>query len=182
METFTNARELAENRDYGRARQASLAELDLSAIDGPITDIVEGFNALPHCFTLQCCCGHFLSVPGQGLHNLDPIPPGFSSLATYRIAYVALCLENSRRGQALRRSLARLPELCPDFIQFGSADWFWERWKNSYVLQVGPRAHMLRDEAILGSADALQTQAARDLLFAEIRVLLAAELRDNEAG
>jgi len=182
LETFAKARELVEDRGFVRARQKSIAELDLSSIDDPIADIVEGFGALPHCFTLQCCCGHFLCLPEQGLHSIDRIPPGFSGLATYRIAYIAFCLENSRRGQALLQSLAQLPAVDPDFVQFGSADWFWERWINSYALQVEPKAHMLKDEVILGAAEALQTQAARDLLFRELRVLLAAELHEHEAG
>ena len=182
METFTKARELVENRGFVRDRQKSIAELDLSCIDSPIADIVEGFNALPYCFTLQCCYGHFLCFPEQGPHNFDPIPPGFSGFVTYRIAYIALCLENSSHGQTLRQSLARLPAIDPDFVQFGSADWFWEQWLNSYAFQVEPMAHMLKDEAILGPAEALQTQAARDLFFGEIRTLLAAELHEFEAG
>jgi len=171
-----------ENRGYDRARQKSIAELDLSSVDGPITDIVEGFTAIPHCFTLQCCYGHFLCAPEQGRHNIDPIPHGFSGSATYRIAYIAFCLENSPQGQVLRQSLARLSAIDPEFVQFGSAGWFWERCVNSYALQVEPDAHMLKDEAILGPAEALRTQAVRDRFFEELRVLLAAELREHEAG
>ena len=182
METFTKARDLVYNRGFVRARQKSVAELDLSCIDAPITDIVEGFNLLPHCFTLQCCYGHFICLPEQGPHNFDPIPPAFSGLATYRIAYIALCLEYSRRGQALLQSLARITAVDPDFVQFGSADWFWERCTNSYAIQVEPKAHMLKDEAILGPAEAVQTQAARDIFFGEIRALLAEELSEHGAG
>ncbi len=113
---------------------------------------------------------------------MEPIPHGFSGSATYRIAYVAVCLENSERGQALRQSLARIPAIDPDYIQFGSAGWFWERRVNSYALQVEPRAHMLKDEAILGPAEARHTQAVRDLFFEELRVLLAAQPREPGAG
>jgi hypothetical protein len=182
VETFTAARELVENRDYGRARRKSIAGLDLSLIDSPITDIVEGFTVLPHCFTLQCCYGHFLWKPEQGRHNTDPIPHGFSGSAIYRIAYIAFCLENSPRGRALRRSLARLSAIDPEFVQFGSADWFWKRCVNSYALQVVPEAHMLKDEVILGRIEASRTQAVRDRFFEELRVVLAAELCDHEAG
>jgi hypothetical protein len=182
LETFSKARELVENRGFVRDRQKFTTKLDLSSIDCTITDIVENLNALSHCFTLQSCFGHFLCLPEQGLHNVDPIPHGFSGLVTYRIAYVALCLENSRRGQALQQSLARIPAVDPDFIQFGSADWFWERWENSYALQVEPKAHMLKDEVILKPAEALRTQAARDRFFEEFRAVLAAELSEDEAG
>jgi len=172
VETFTQARGLEENPGFARARQKSILELDPGSIDGPIADILAGFAALPHCYTLQCCCGHFLYRPGQGRHNIDRIPPGFSGLATCRIAYLAFCLENSPRGQALLQSLAQLATDDSDYVQFGSADWFWERWTNSYVLQVTPKAHMLKDEAILDATGALQTQAAIDQLFRELRGFL----------
>jgi hypothetical protein len=175
METFTKAREFVESIGYAQARQSSIAVLDIASIDDPIKDIVDGFASLPHCFTLQCCYGHFLCSPGQDPHTLEPIPCGFSGSTRYRIAYVSFCLENSLRGRALRQSLARLPQVDPDYVQFGSADWFWKRWANSYVLQVEPEAHMLKDEAILGSAEALHTQGVRDLVFRELRVILAAE-------
>lgn len=178
METFTKAREFVEDSGFARARQASLAALDISSIDGPITDIVEGFATLPHCFTLQCCCGHYLCAPDQDPDNVEPIPRGFSGLARYRIAYIAFCLENTRRGRALRQSLGRIPSIDPGYIQFGSADWFWERRVNSYALQVEPEAFMFKDEAWLDSAEALRTQEARDKFFMELRVLLAGEMRE----
>jgi len=182
LETFTKPREFVENRGYVHARQRSIAALDLTSIDDPITDIVRGFAVLPHCFTLQCCYGHFVCAPEQAPHNIDPIPLEFSGLATYRIAYIALCLEHSRQGQALRQSLAQLPAIDPDYVQFGSADWFWERWANSYALQVEPTAHMLKDEVILGPTEALRTQAVRDIFFGELGDLLTAELREYQAG
>ena len=175
METFTKAREFVANSGYAHARQKSIAALDLASIDDPLRDIVDGFASLPHCFTLQCCYGHVLCAPEQDPHNLEPMPFGFSGSARYRIAYIAFCLENSLRGQALRQSLARLTAVDPDYVQFGSADWFWKRWPNSYALQVGPEDHMLEDEAILEPPAARRTQEVRDLFFRELRVLLAAE-------
>lgn len=62
------------------------------------------------------------------------------------------------------------------YIQFGSADWFWERWVNSYVLQVEPLSQVGKDEAVLESAEALRVQQTRDLFFEELRDLLSAEL------
>ena len=180
METFARAKEFVEDSGYARARQRSVAALDLTSIDDPITDIVDGFASLPHCFTLQCCYGHFLCAPEQDPHNFEPFPLDFTGTAKYKVAYIAFCLENSVRGRELRRSLARLTAVDPDYVQFGSADWFWERWANSYALQVEPQAHMLKDEAILEPAEARHTQKIRDLLFAELRALLAAELVDPE--
>jgi len=173
METFTPAREFVANSGYADARQRALAAMDLAAIDAPIKDIVEEFAAIPCCFTLQCCYGHFVSEAGQDPHNIERVPSDFESTVTYRIAYMAFCLQNSSRGRALWQSLARLSAVDPDYIQFGSADWFWERWANSYALQVGPADYMLQDKAMLSPPEAQRTQSARDLLFAELRALLA---------
>jgi hypothetical protein len=182
LETFTEAGEFVENTRFSQDRRDTLAALDLASIDEPIVDIIAGFASLPHCFTLQCCYGHFLCAPEQDSHSLEPIPKGYAGLVEYRIAYVAFCLENSRRGRALRQSLARFPAVDLGYVQFGSADWFWERWVNSYALQVEPVAHQLKDTAILEPAEALRTQSARDLFFDEIRALLAAERREGVAG
>ena len=182
METFTGAREMVRNPRYAQDRRDLLATLDLSAIDAPIVDLVTGFAALPHCFTLQCCFGHFVCGPDQDAHNLDPIAADCCEPVTYRIAYFAWCLEGSRRGRALLDALARIPESAPGYIQFGSADWFWEQWANSYVLQVEPFAYRLKDTAVLESEEARRTQSARDLFFRELRALLAAETARVESG
>ena len=182
METFTQARELVETDGYAKARTEAIAALDLSAVDGPIVDIVEGFAALPHCFTLQCCYGHFICGPEQDSHSLEPISSDSPGPVRYRIAYVAFCLEYSDGGRTLLRSLAKLPSIDPEYIQFGSADWFWERQANSYALQVEPEAHMLKDEAILEVREALHTQGTRDRFFEELRALLAVHLSEHRIG
>lgn len=181
METFTHPGELVENTRYSRDREEALAELDLGAIDRPIVGIVTGFNALPHCYTLQSCWGHFICALGQDPRTLEPIPAIFSGRVRYRIAYLALCLEHSPRGQALRASLARIPAVDPDHIQFGTADWFRTQGGlvNSFALQVEPVAHQFKDEAVLEAAEARRTRTARDRFFAELRALLAAERGGN---
>lgn len=177
METFTAARDFVKDSGFAHAREKSISALDLASIDEPIVDIVAGFAALPHCFTLQCCYGHFIHDPAQGQHSLVPVPPEHSGSVRYRIAYLALCLENSTRGRELRQALERIPTVDRNYIQFGSADWFWQKWNNSYALQVEPRAYMLKDEATLEADEARRTQQARDLFCAELRALLAAELK-----
>jgi hypothetical protein len=177
METFEAAREFVENPAYEPERQASLAVLDLDAIDRPLTDIVAEFARLPHAFTLQCCYGHFLCSPEQDVHSLEPLPRGLAGPVTYRLAYVAFCLENSRRGRALGEALAQLAAIDPEYVQFGSAKWFWNQWQNSYALQVVPRADILKDEALLEPPEAFRTQRVRDLLFSELRILVAEEDR-----
>jgi hypothetical protein len=100
----------------------------------------------------------------------------------YRIAYVALCIENSDRGRGLREALSQVPKVDPDYVQFGSPDWFWDQWLNSYALQVEPYAHRDRDEATLDSDEALHVQGVRDLFFEKLRALLAAEAAVHAAG
>jgi hypothetical protein len=182
LETFTEPREFVKNTRYSRDREAALAALDPASVDSPMVDLVSGFNALPHAFTLQCCYGHFVLAPGEDEHTFDPVPTDHQGPVRYRIAYVAFCLENSPRGRALCRSLSRVPEIDPGFIQFGSANWFWERWANSYVLQVEPVAYRRRDEAELSYAEALHVQSIRDAFFARLREVLAAERGEGGVG
>lgn len=167
---------------YEQDRRDALSALDLASIDAPIMDIVAGFTALPHCFTLQSCYGHFVCGPEQSVDNLEPIVVDCCGVVTYRIAYLAWCIENGRRGRAFRDALASVPEVAPGYIQFGSADWFWDLWVNSYLLRVEPCAYRLKDQAGLEPAEALRTQEARRLFFCEIKALLAIETRVHLAG
>jgi hypothetical protein len=176
VETFTEPRKLVANPRFADERRAALGALDLGAVDEPIVDIIEAFSLLPHCYTLQCCCGHFLTTPGQDDHSLAPIPEGHVTAVRYRIAYVALCVENSDRGRALLDALSRVPAMDPSYVQFGSADWFWDQWVNSYTLQVTPVAHRFKDQAALATGEALHTQRVRDHFFDDLRFVLAEEL------
>lgn len=162
-------------------RDLSLAALDLGSVDKPMVDIISGFATVPNCFTLQCCYGHFLCSPQSDPHSLEPIPSDYQGQVRYRIAYIALALENSRRGLALRESLYRLTAIDADFIHFGSPDWFWKQRANSYVLQVEPLAHKFKDEALLDITVALHTQRVRDIFFRELRELMAGEIRVHKA-
>jgi len=177
METFAPPREFVRHARYRADRRTALAALDLSAIDTPIVDVVEGFAALPHCFTLSCCHGHFICSPDQDPRSLEPVPPGHPGLIRYRIAYLALCIEDSPHGHVLRESLARVPAIDPDTVQFGSPTWFSRRWPrfNCYALQVEPARFMDKDEAMLEHEEAVRVQRTRDRFFAELRTLLRAE-------
>ncbi len=90
----------------------------------------------------------------------------------YRIAYVAVCLENTESGRNLRDSLRAIAASDPDYVQFGSADWFWERHVNSYALQVEPKRYMRMDEIVLDHAEALRVQERRNLLFKDLAALV----------
>jgi hypothetical protein len=182
METFSEPREFVENTRYSEDRKDTLAALDICSIDEPVVDIVAGFATLSHCFTLQCCYGHFVCGAEQNLHSLEPIPRDYDGMVRYRIGYIAFCIENSSRGRALRDALSRMTTIDPGYVQFGSPDWFWEQRVNSYALQVEPIAHQLKDEAILDVAEALCTQRVRDLFFRELRELMAKEMSAHARG
>jgi len=173
LETFTNAKKMVLNTSFTRQRTAYLANLDLITIDAPIVDIIRSFSELPYCFTLQSCYGHFLVGEQQDIHNLEPLPvlDGNTSVE-YRLAYIALCVENSDKGRELLEELSKIPLSDPDYIQFGSAEWFWERQINSYAVQVEPKRHMDKDKIFVDYAEALYLQEIRNQFFTEIRTLL----------
>lgn len=177
METFNGPREFVDNPSYLQDRKKRLKTLDLDAIDEPIRDIIAGFSTLQHCFTLQCCYGHFICSAGQNPHSLQPLPHHHQGPVRYRIAYIAFCLVNNRRGMVLHDSLSRVSAIDPDNVQYGSPDWFWQQQVNSYALQVEPFGHRFHDEAMLEVAEARRLQKTRDLFFDELRELLAKERR-----
>ncbi len=74
------------------------------------------------------------------------------------------------------------PSLDAGFVRFGSADWFGERWVNSYVLQVERAAQRDKDQADLEHAEALHTERVRGRFFEELRALLEAERRTPGRG
>lgn len=173
METFAEMRPLVENPDYQRQRQVSLAGLHEDMIDKPIVELINALNRLPCCFTLQCCYGHFL-YPGQNdPHNLEPLPltDTFASVE-YRIAYIALCIENSDSGRNLIDALREIAGSTPKDIQLCCADWFWERQTNSYALQIEPERFKSKDRAIVDYQEALKIQTIRDTAFARLIELL----------
>ena len=172
METFITHKEFVENPRYLQDRQEMLEALDPRVVDQPIVELIEDFALLPQCFTLQCCYGHFLYAPGQDTHNLERLPRKNDGRVKYRIAYVAFCLENSPPGWAFRESLELVPSLDPDYVQFGSADWFWERHPNSYVLQVEPVRHRTKDHIFIEHSEALHVEEIRDLFFVRLKELL----------
>ena len=175
METFVAARDFVANPRFAEQRRRALVGLDIATIDAPIAGLVQDFRRLPYCFTLQSCYGHFLCSSEQDRRTLEPVFQGVAGLVKYRIAYLALCLENSPAGWALRDRLAEVPAVDPHYVQFGSADWFRQQRPNVYVLQVGPSAHRFKDEMLLTPAEAVHTQRTRHLFFEQIRTLLSAE-------
>ena len=87
----------------------------------------------------------------------------------YRIAYLAMCLQNNDAGRHLREDLARVVEIDPQYIQFGCGEWFWQRHPNSYALQAEPERFKDWDTATVDVAEALHLQEVRGRMFERIR-------------
>lgn len=165
---------IADDR-FAQKRAGALKHLRMSHIDPPIRDIVKSFKGIRACFTLQCCHGHIIhQKPGSGKSAFkDPASrPPVSGL--YQLAYVALVLENSLPGRELYRGLADISGPDEDFIQFGSADWFWEtkEFCNSYVIQVCPRRFRHLDRFKMDAGEARRWLAARAFLFKALRKMV----------
>jgi len=172
VETFAAPRELVEHRRYAKDRRRVMADFGLDAIDEPIRDVVDGFARLPWCFTLQSCYGHFVYGDRPEPDSLAPLPAEDVGPVTYRLAYLALCVERNAAGAALLDSLSAVPDLDPEYVQFGSPDWFWDQQPNSYALQVEPRRFREQDTAVLDHVEALRVEAVRDRFFDRLRELL----------
>lgn len=125
METFSLAKEIIPNPNFTKQRQKALENIDYQDIDQPIVNIIKQINALPFCFTLQCCYGHFLHEAQQNEHNLDPIPKSSDiKEIEYRIAYLAICIDGNKNGRELLNKLQELLNIDSQNIQFGGAEWF----------------------------------------------------------
>ena len=177
METFQSVKEFVPNPHFEQQRQKSLRQMDINTIDEPITDIVRGFAKLSYCFTLQSCFGHFLYNGQRDSANTGRLPLTDSiESVEYRIAYIALCIQENEQGRELYENLRVIVEIDPEYIQLGCAEWFWKRQVNSYAIQVEPEKHMTKDRAIVDYKEALHIEKVRDRFFAGIRKLLRKRL------
>jgi hypothetical protein len=177
METFTAPRAFVENPRFDEQRLESLQKLDLSCIDPPIVDVVRSFSKLEYCFTIQSCYGHFLYPGNRVPDNIEPLPVDRAIKSVeYRIAYLTICIGDSLPGMELFNSLREIPSIDRDYIQFGSADWFWERQPNSYALQVEPVRYMAQDRCHIDFGEALHVEKIRNEFFEQVRMLLRNQL------
>ncbi len=173
METFTKLKAFVRNPSYHQQRQECIRRLDMNTIDAPLIEIIEGLLMLPYCFTLQCCYGHFLHGAQRNSKTLDPLPISDSiSEVEYRIAYLALCIQDNVSGRGLFNELSEIPHIDPAYIQFGCGEWFWERQVNSYALQVEPERYKKNDRVFIGYQEALHTQKIRDEFFGELKRII----------
>jgi hypothetical protein len=173
LETFSYPKQLVNNPDYKHKRQKTLASLSDDMIDVPIIALINGFNKLPYCFTLQCCYGHFIYEGQNDPYNLEPLPVTDAiTRVEYRIAYICLCIENNHWGKGLLEALTAITVIDPENIQLCCAEWFWRRQVNSYALQVEPDRFKFQDKAILDYREALRIEKIRYEFYERLIELL----------
>lgn len=174
METFTEFRPMVGDPRYQDRRRLCLNKLNIDKLDSPIAVLIDDLCEFPFCFTIQSCFGHLLYTGQEDQNNIEPLPQtDLIHDVEYRIAYIALCVENSRSGREFHHWLKQLPEIDPNFIQFGCAEWFWERNKNSYVLQVAPVRHMLKDKCTIDYQEALHIENVRNEFYDHLMMLVS---------
>lgn len=173
METFIEPIELVANSDFQEQRRISLAILREETIDAPIRELIYKINGIQCCFTIQSCYGHFLYDGQDSPHNFEPLPIlNVLSRIEYRIAYIAFCVDNSDSGRSLLRAFRKIPLIDPENIQFGCANWFWDRQVNSYALQVEPKRYKDKDQITLYYEEAIKIERVRNLFFDRLHELL----------
>ena len=181
METFTQAKAFKDNPNYHDQKKKRLLHLVDDMLDGPMVGIVNGFNRLTYCFTLQSCFGHFIHSGKKDKHTMDPLPVKKpASGIEYRIAYIAFCIENSDKGEQFFKALKEIPLMAPEHIQFGSAEWFWKQQVNSYVLQVEPDRFKYQDTANLDYGEALNLEKIRNEFFLRLQALINREFQGSQ--
>ncbi|HJX35187.1 MAG TPA: hypothetical protein VJ373_08430 [Desulfatiglandales bacterium] len=154
-----------------------MAELTDAMIDAPLIELVNNFNKLPYCFTMQSCYGHFLYNGQEDKNNLDPLPI-MDTIASveYRIAYIVFCIDHVEPGRSLFNNLMEITSIDPENIQFCCAEWFWKRQINSYALQVEPERFKSKDWAILDYKEALKIEEIRNEFYTRLKGLLKEQL------
>lgn len=173
METYTELKAFVANPGFQRQKQKVLAGLSDHMIDRPIVDLVNGYNRLPYCFTLQSCFGHFVCDDQPDRHNLEPLPVNKQIKADieYRIAYIAFCIEYSTPGKKLFEALQTITAIDTRYVQFCCAQWFWDRQVNSYALQVEPDRFKHQDTALVEVNEALHIEKIRNEFFVRLNAL-----------
>lgn len=174
METFVEARPFAPDPEFGRDRESSIRAIRelivRGEIDLPLVSMLQDFALVTHCYTIQSCFGHFV-------HEFEPDTRNIASLEAYsgkvaeveyRIAYMALCIRESDPGLRLCHDLRALTRIDPSCIQFGCAEWFWERQVNTYVIQVEPERFRNKDRIMVDLDEALHLETVRDRFMEEL--------------
>lgn len=173
METFTKIKEFTEDPDYCKDRQKSISSIKIGSIDKPIIDLIKQFLKLPYCFTIQSCYGHFIYKGQKNPNNTEPLPISKNiETVEYRIAYLALCIQNSEEGRKLFEELSIVPQIDHKYIQFGCAEWFWQRQINSFALQVEPERYSTKDRVFIDYKEALYIENIRNKFFKKLKDII----------
>lgn len=173
METFTEIKSFVNNPIYQKQREKVLSNLDINTIDAPINEMINDFTQIPYCFTLQSCYGHFVHKYQRNKENLEPLPNSLNiAKVEYRIAYLAICIQNRECGKTLFQGLKALKSIDPDYIQFGCAEWFWKKQVNSYVLQVEPDRYKTQDRVTISFQEALHVETIRNEVFNQLKKII----------
>lgn len=173
METFCIAKYMAPDADFEERRRAAIKEIDLRQLDTPLRPLIERLSTFPYCFSLQCCWGHFVHDMQPNRHWIGPLGNVWEDAAiTYRLAYLAVCLKRDESGVKLLHDLKGLTEIDPEYVQFGSAEWFWERRINSYAVQVMPDRFKNRDTAEVGIEEARHLEKVKLRMFEQLDQLM----------
>jgi hypothetical protein len=75
-------------------------------------------------------------------------------------------------GKQLLQDLKKITKIDPEYIQFGSAEWFWRRQVNSYALQAEPERYKTEDRCRLSIQEALYVEKVRTQVFKELKNLV----------
>jgi hypothetical protein len=181
LETYVAAKGLIRNPHFHNQRQKALIGLRQATIDEPIVGLISKFANLPYCFTLQSCFGHFLLDDQSDSHNVEPLPSlDQETDVQYRIAYIAVCVQDDTAGKMLLDDLRGLCLLDPQNMQYGCAKWFWERQINSYVVQVEPERHKTKDRCVISYQEALYLEGVRNRFFDKLNLLLKKRSKEYE--
>ncbi len=174
METYAESKALVEDPDFARERQKALVDLAEVDIDAPLLKVIEACSQILYCFTQQSCWGHFV-YPGQdNPHSIDPLPRACDlKKVEYRIAYIAFCIESSDDGRRFRESLVSLVAVSPEYIQFLSADWFWNQRVNTYQLQVEPERFKHVDRCVVPYGEALLLEQHKSEFFRRLENIIS---------
>jgi len=177
LETFTKYKPLIENSDFTIQKEAALSSLDIRTVDEPIRNVITALNDIPFCFTIQSCFGHFVFGKQKNPKNLHPLPQTeIIGDIEYRIAYVAVCVQRSEPVARFLSELSDIQKIDPRYIQFGCANWFWERQVNSYVIQVEPERYSERDSARIPYREAKHIEELKRDVFVNIHSLAKSSL------
>ncbi len=169
MDTYTELLPLKDDLNYQQQKKKRLGALALSTVDPSIAGLIGELNELSCCFTLQSCHGHFIQNGEERVSSAD-LKEKYA--VTYRIAYIAFCLEYSISGQEFYKACEEIAADNPENIQFCCAKWFCERQPNSYVLQVEPDRFKEQDFCTLGYREAVTVENIRNTFFLKIAATL----------